>query len=80
VSIWWGDRRRKRKEERGGIERESKRGEVIKREEGREGSFMRTQDVLGGLRAIMNVRNMRHKASNTQTWTNMSNFRVASGT
>ena len=51
VSIWWRDRRRKRKEEREGIERGRKGDEVIKREEGREGSFMRTQDVLGGLRA-----------------------------
>ena len=65
MSIWWRDRRRKRKEEREGIERERKRDEIIKREEGREGSFMRTQDVLGGLRAIMNVRDVRHKASNT---------------
>ena len=79
MSVWWRDRRRKRKEEREGIERERKRDEIIKREEGREGGFMRTQDVLGGLRAIMNVRKMRHKARNTQTWTNKSNFRVASG-
>ena len=72
MSIWWRDRRREIKEEREGIERERKRDEIIKREEGREGGFMRTQDVLGVLRAIKIVRKTRHKASNTQTWTDLT--------
>ena len=64
-------------------ERERERGARprTKREERREGGFMRTQGALGALRPIVVVRNDSTQGEKHKGWTgDMRNFRVAPGT